>query len=85
VKREFRVADLLRCNLTKVLSEIRVFQYLLTHLNRTRDLTGRKEKTSAMRSSERDGNPNIPLSLLRLGMKFGRVDDGKENCRTIAR
>jgi hypothetical protein len=53
VKSGFRIDDLLRCNFTKVGSEIRVFQDLLTHLNRTRDLTGRKESNSAMRSSGR--------------------------------
>lgn len=50
----FRVDDdLLRCNLTKVRSEIMVFQDLLTQLNRTRDITGRKESILTMRSSGR--------------------------------
>lgn len=38
---------------TKVVSEIRVFQHLLTDLNRRRDLTGRNKSTSRMRSLER--------------------------------
>lgn len=46
--------DRLRCNFTKVGSDIRVFQALLTHLNRTRDFTGRKESNSSMRSPGRN-------------------------------
>jgi len=43
----------LLCSLTKAGSEIRVFQDLLTQLNRRGNLTGRKESNSVMRSLER--------------------------------
>jgi len=43
--------DFLRCNFTKEGSEMRVLQYLLTHLNQIRDFTGSNERTSARRSS----------------------------------
>lgn len=47
-------------------SEIRVFQHLLTDLKRRRDLTGRYESTSKMRSSKRtegtDGDGVIVIS-----------------------
>jgi hypothetical protein len=55
----FRDFDFLRSKFTKVGSEIRVFQDLLTHLNRTRDFTGRYESTSAMRSSERTASDGV--------------------------
>jgi hypothetical protein len=44
------LADRLKCSLTNVGLEIRVFHDLHTHLSRIRDLTGRNDKTSVISS-----------------------------------
>jgi hypothetical protein len=56
VKCELFDFDFLRWNFTKLGSEMRVFQELLTHLNRRRDFTGSNDKNSAKRSSGTDAH-----------------------------
>lgn len=53
--------DLRRCNLTKEGSENRVSHDLQQHLNRIRDLTGRKESSSVISSSGRIIGPDAEL------------------------
>jgi hypothetical protein len=48
------LADRLRCILTNVESEIKVFHDLHTHFSRISDLTGRNDKTSVISSSGRN-------------------------------
>lgn len=57
-------------------SEIRVFQDLLTHLNRTRDLTGRNESTSKMSSSGRNAGDRVFIVGLLIELIWGRHGDG---------
>lgn len=74
--------DFWRCNFTKVGSEIRVFQDLLTQLKRTRDFTGRKESTSATRSSERTaGDGGIVISVMKAARWLVVRDGGDRNKR----
>lgn len=50
------LADCLRCSLTKVGWEIRVFHDLQTHLNCTREFTGRNDRISTISSSGRNSS-----------------------------
>lgn len=67
--------DLMRCNLTKKGSEISEFHDLLTHLSCMRELTGRKDRTSATSSSGRITGDGV-LPLRRSGDLDGEIRIG---------